>query len=345
MVYSQQLATSSLSDGNTAHCLQFYKQTGGYGKTLYSVSPDLSAYADEITLDNELFQNSQYTSLNEPYLADFNFDIEPTIKITEIPIFTKTIVVLDNPPQEVEIAPFQRMDNSQIIGFIATKEAPSFSAYPHVLTAADQAGKDHYSNNYSLVPGEVISKLSKSKIGKLQIFRKSTRPKQFNDFSETDMIATLKLDIPNSDYKLSNYVFEDKIDVNRKYYYIFRFINENGMPGQIASMIEAELVSDGGYKYSLFEKYLPADFQVQKDNQVTQQFKKLFEVVPNINQVTIDQSLLDLTDTSYNQMQNIVIGSTDKSIFDKKFKIRLTSKKTGKKIDLNITYNLETLTE
>ena len=35
------------------------------------------------------------------------------------------------------------------------------------------------------------------------------------------------------------------------------------------------------------------------------------------------------------------MGTGDEVIWGKKFKIRLTSKKTGKKIDLNVTYETE----
>jgi len=35
---------------------------------------------------------------------------------------------------------------------------------------------------------------------------------------------------------------------------------------------------------------------------------------------------------------NVDIGTAADLIWDKTFKIRLTSKKTGKKIDLNVTY-------
>ena len=51
----------------------------------------------------------------------------------------------------------------------------------------------------------------------------------------------------------------------------------------------------------------------------------------------------DFSENSYTQLENVNIGSTDLEdpIWGKTFKLRLTSKKTGKKIDLNITYNLE----
>ena len=51
----------------------------------------------------------------------------------------------------------------------------------------------------------------------------------------------------------------------------------------------------------------------------------------------------DFTENSYTQLENVNIGDTELEdpIWGKRFKIRLTSKKTGKKIDLNITYNLE----
>ena len=42
------------------------------------------------------------------------------------------------------------------------------------------------------------------------------------------------------------------------------------------------------------------------------------------------------------EIDNVEVGMSGlEKIWDKKFKIRLTSKKTGKKIDLNITYKLQ----
>ena len=51
---------------------------------------------------------------------------------------------------------------------------------------------------------------------------------------------------------------------------------------------------------------------------------------------------MDYEQPASTQLDNLVIGSSniEDLIWGKTFKIRLTSKKTGKKIDLNITYNM-----
>ena len=41
-----------------------------------------------------------------------------------------------------------------------------------------------------------------------------------------------------------------------------------------------------------------------------------------------------------NQKDNVKFGQSDDPVLDKTFKIRLTSKKTGKKIDINLTHKL-----
>ena len=41
------------------------------------------------------------------------------------------------------------------------------------------------------------------------------------------------------------------------------------------------------------------------------------------------------------KLANVAVGKADDTIWNKTFKLRLTSKKTGKKIDFNLTYNLQ----
>ena len=59
-----------------------------------------------------------------------------------------------------------------------------------------------------------------------------------------------------------------------------------------------------------------------------------------MSQVVFDTSDIDYSQEAQTQLENLRIGDAEELIWDKTFKLRLTSKKTGKKIDLNITYKL-----
>ena len=63
------------------------------------------------------------------------------------------------------------------------------------------------------------------------------------------------------------------------------------------------------------------------------------QIEPNISQISLDTSGVDFSKTSRDQINNLNIGNPGIDlIWNKKFKVRLTSKKTGKQIDLNIKY-------
>ena len=54
----------------------------------------------------------------------------------------------------------------------------------------------------------------------------------------------------------------------------------------------------------------------------------------------MDDSEVDYSKSAFSQLEKIKIGMAEHNLWNKAFKIRLTSKKTGKKIDLNITYKM-----
>jgi hypothetical protein len=336
---------------NKAYCLQFYNPVTGE-TTERLVQNDGALYLSDADLElgptsfpygvatNTLFTNAQLATYYK-FLADFNISIEPTIKLIEVPVYTKSLVVLDHPPEQLDISPFQRMDNSQIIGFLANVENFTPLTIPKVLTDIDRNYKNAYLSSNNLIETETISFPSRSKTAAIEIFRKDTMPASFTDFDINDLVMVKPLTIEGSDYYLSNCIYEEKIPTNKKYYYILRTLDENNISGYMTNIIQAELVNDGGYKYVLFKELFEDDFKESIPSQVNESLKKIFQVVPNITQLEFDDTAVDYNNTAAEEVSNLIIGTKEDSIFDKTFKIRLTSKKTGKKIDLNVTYKIK----
>ena len=73
--------------------------------------------------------------------------------------------------------------------------------------------------------------------------------------------------------------------------------------------------------------------------------KKLLQVSPAMSHVGINDETADYGQPAATQVEAIrsKIGTATELIWGKTFKFRLTSKKTGRKIDFNIKYNLREL--
>ena len=165
-------------------------------------------------------------------------------------------------------------------------------------------------------------------------------PLNIEDFqySAYDSIITK---IPQEKYAIYGAIqYHDKISANTNYYYLFKSINEHDMQSHLTPVIEARIVYDGGYSYAIFNTIQESELEQKIFTNPTKHFKNLIQLQPNLNQIQLNTSDVDFSNSAASEISNVSIGSADDLIWDKTFKVRLTSKKTGKKIDFNITYNL-----
>lgn len=301
---------------------------------------------NELASQNTFSSNAQ--TLSEfPYLADFNLLYEPSLQMKQIPIVSKSITILDNPAPGIDVVPFQVIDNSQKIGFYMKAEVYEPAApFPDIIRASDNTYKDAYLESNDLEEGDKIGLAPISDQAYIQIFRMETKPTGYKDF-DGYLYKTLPLDIVGDisrpmQYYVPNQMLYDKIATNKKYYYVMRLLNAHREPGAPSAIIEAELVDDGGYKYALFKELFEEDLAEETFVNPSIPVKKLFRIIPNVRQLILDPTNVDFTQPADTQLTNLKVGdpSLEESIWDQKFKIRLTSKKTGKKIDLNLTFNL-----
>ena len=193
--------------------------------------------------------------------------------------------------------------------------------------------------SYDLLETELVRKESATLPLNLEIYRTEQKPSSMSDF-DGNLYKTVSMKIPDEHQTFRALTIADKVQPNKKYFYFFRVLNEAQNFGVGSNIIQAELVSDGGYKFGNFEAYFENELGDETLSRTIKGFKKLINVSPSISNLIIDDSQADYSDLAKNQIQNINFGSSEDVLWDKKYKIRLTSKKTGKKIDINITHKL-----
>jgi len=341
LIVTRQIGSTTTTDSNgqevfDKYCLEFYNPKTG------EATEQMFTKDNTFTADNQFATTAQITDTN-PYLADFNLYYEPSIKIFEVPLGTKTFRPLDSPPNSLDVIPFQKLDDSQTLGFNVKYEEFASSEngeeLPPAITAADTAYLNEYRNTYDMITNSVFTE-TKSPQTQVEVLRLSERPAAYTDFAEASH-GVVDLQIENKNYYLTDEIFYDKIQTNKKYYYLFRFVNAHGISGRISTILQAELIDDGGYKYSVFKDLFDEDLDSDIFIQPSKTFKKLIHILPNLKQLMLNTSKIDFNDHAANQLENLGVGTTvDDSLWSKTFKIRLTSKKTSKKADLNLTFNL-----
>ena len=109
----------------------------------------------------------------------------------------------------------------------------------------------------------------------------------------------------------------------------------------MSEIYEVEMVDDGGYKYSLVNTLFTESLIDETFSEPSKTLKKVFQLQPNLSHMILNTADADFSDTAKSQADKVTIGSATESIWNKTFKLRLSSKKTGKKVDINVTYNLK----
>ena len=299
---------------------------------IWSGSSDLSAFNEDAAEPQVL---SDYK-----YVADVNLNYEACLKILEVPIITKTLKVQDNPPNNMNISPYQLIDNSQRIGFNLSFGVHLSQPFPNSISEKDDIYKDSYMHARDYIEDSDVMFETVSEPRYIEVYRLPYRPTSLRDFANA-LIKTIDLSVENdSKYSFNSTHFDDTVRVNQKYYYMFRTLNQHGNIGYLSEIYESQLINDGGYLYAIFNVLYHYEIEEEVFIQPTKSFKKIFQLQPNMNQIEMNTDDVDYSAGAVEQIGNVTFGNAEESIWDKQFKIRLTSKKTGRKIDLNITYNL-----
>jgi hypothetical protein len=249
--------------------------------------------------------------------------------------------MLDTPPlpPEVRIHPFIGLKDKIKISFQGS--IGSETAMPVKIEDSDdnlfaeiKAGRD-------LEPDDPVFYRTDDYPVIYEVYRTTKRPRSFEDFSgkmrvKIDLTKGKLLDSATS----AAGAYNDKIVPNQKYYYTVRCYDVHGNISNPSPIHEIELVEDKGAVY-LVHNVIELD--TTKPYMVSKPMKRLLYLVPNIAQSVINEEKSKLQEySSANDLRNIItLGEAAESVWDKKFKMRLVSNKTGRKIDINLKFRIE----
>ena len=261
-----------------------------------------------------------------------------------------TLVMDDAPlPPEIEIVPMIKSPSTMLINikdtigsmrqFARPIEEDDTNQYEVLL---EKQLKDEFNlskeqlANINLFDNKVFFK-SDEPSEYLQTFRTTTKPTSYGDFKDSEKQL---LNGPNNSVKIN-------LNFNQKYYFVFRAIDFHGKFSNPTDVYEVEIKEEDGMWFPVIrifnieeENKLDLIKKSKKDTNFSMSGKRFVHIKPSYHQWMMKGKYDEEDYESAFDIPDFSIGEADESVFqeNRKFKIRLTSKKTGRKIDLNIRF-------
>jgi hypothetical protein len=158
------------------------------------------------------------------------------------------------------------------------------------------------------------------------IYRTTTPPETVRDFATNRWRRVTEKEIL------------DKVKSDTTYYYMFRSVDNHGNVSNPSSVFEVTLIG-GVSPYLLVSDY---EYPVTTDSflRPEKKFKRFLRIRPALQQLLLKRTPELISKRSSADVFNVQVGiAPEGTLWGKKYKIRIKSIETGKKMDFNIDYN------
>lgn len=287
-----------------------------------------------------------YFQVSDRVSTDMEFEVatSPVTKLIEAPFFEKVVTIAEKPPlaPQVSFVPFQGVDNKMQIllqsNFGERKENP-ISILP-----GDQDLISRMRESQETRQDGTLEYATDSMPVSFQVLRLSQAPESYTDFSTPDYVKDISLS-----GRAAMFV-DDEFEPNKDYYYIFRSFDSLGVSNP-SDVYRVKMVSYQNGIYMDLEQYVMKPAIDPVANMV---FQRVLKIMPAAAQRSLrfSEEAGDLDSRDFvltaPEIGHIDLGTnTQNSIWGRKFKFRLTSEQTGRKIDINIRFekHKETITD
>lgn len=300
------------------------------------------------------YQINDITGIND-YNNDPNRNLEaeicvfpsPTMKLVAVPYYQKEIVISDKPPVSPDVSVYPYRGDKNKIVFLLKSNVGSTKAVPIILREQDNQIFDSILEKFELPQDSEIEFSSDDPSVLFDVFRLDKKPQSYSDFSSAayKQINAGEFDSPCKQAAAASTV--EFLEPNRKYYYIFRSVDVHGNISNPSPVYEIEISYDGASPF-LLTRVFSFDGKKTPAQKSNKKVKKYIRIRPAYQQTILNEQATGIfnedgdftSPLSFKEQPDhpIVLGSEDESLWGKTFKIRVVSKKSGKKIDLNVKF-------
>jgi hypothetical protein len=205
---------------------------------------------------------------------------------------------------------------------------------PVIITDADADFYKKYREARGLDEDAPIRFASDDAAGRFEIYRTDVPPKSYEDFRTSLYAIVGAVDVASASMK-------SKVETNKKYYYTFRAIDQHDNRSNPSPVYQVEIVENNGMMFFLSSVY---EFPTMEDKTThARTFQRFLKINPNMIQslVNIEETFPDayIDDASAYSApgDRVILGKAGQDVWEKNFKLRVTSKHTGRKFDINLT--------
>lgn len=306
--------------------IEFLDSQVRYGKTYrYRIYSLVIVYGTEYSYTN--FTGHGDASDDETMVQ---VDDNHMLRLMEVPFIERTVALTDLPPlpPEVSFVPYQGVSNK--IRLIMNHAIGDKREQPIRMMAGDSTTISAMASAQPSTEDGSIRYYSDTVPQEYQIFWTTSIPRSYSSFSYDTSITT------NGDISV---IKEMDVQPNLDYYFTFRSAESAGISNP-SLVFKLRMVDTPNGVFMVLREY---DIYSGRESYTNLEFQRALQISPALIQKSIvypegtDLSSRDFALTAPS-LEDISLGYPNNSIWGKRYKFRLTSKTSGKKLDLNIRF-------
>jgi hypothetical protein len=263
---------------------------------------------------------------------------KPNLIISENLLFSRDVKIVDSPSTAPDVE-FVQFKGKNMIRLLLNGNYDSYIKPPVIIEPGEASEINDIIANQQLTNAtpHVFYRTDDHPVS-FEVYRTTTKPKEYKDFAGS-LLASVSTDVfKDSPQKATSASYDDLLTPNTKYYYMIRSRDVHGKLSYPSYVHQIEVVKNSGIVYMTHEI---VELGVKQKKNKSKGINKFIKISPASEQLDISPEMLSLT---YDEMSRLRLGTADETLWSRKFKMRITSKSTGRRaeIDFRFTHKHET---